>query len=89
MTPAAFHALHPFGAVTPRHTVLTTRSWSLPVQGYGLLEVETVLLSGAIGDYTVYVGAGEPAWVADHGNKVPFELASLIFPGIEERRYRP
>jgi len=52
------------------------------------VRVTAVLLSGAIGDYTAYVGVGDAAWVGEHGNKVPFPVAALMFPGIEQGRYR-
>ena len=89
-TLAAFHEV-PYYTVTPRHVVLAVRrSGRIPsaIAARGC-EVTTVLLSGAVGDYTAYVGAGPVEWVADHGNKIPFELAQILFPGIEETRYRP
>lgn len=47
-----------------------------------------VLVSGSIGDYTVYMGIGPAEWVRDFGNKVPFELAAVLFPRLQERMYR-
>lgn len=88
LTLERFHAL-PRDAVTPRHQVLGAREWTLPASRNGGERVRVVLLSGGVGDYSVYVGVGSAEWVADHGNKVPFEVAKLAFPGIEEARYRP
>lgn len=47
-----------------------------------------MLVGGAVGDYAVYCGIGAPAWVSDHGNKLPLALALLAFPGIDPARYR-
>jgi hypothetical protein len=90
LTLEQFHAL-PAGAVTPNHTVLAVaESGWLPTQRpLSKVRITAVLLSGAIGDYCAYVGSGTIEWVANHGNKIPFAVASILFPGIEERRYRP
>lgn len=80
-----FHAL-PADEVTPGHVVLAVAESSPGLPGKAL---KAVLLSGAVGDYCVYVGAGPAEWVADHGYKIPFEMATVMFAGIEERRYRP
>lgn len=50
--------------------------------------VRAVLVSGKVGDYAVYLGAGSAKWVADHGCKVPFRVAQGFFPRITEARYR-
>lgn len=84
---AAFNAL-PDDASTAAHTVLAVGLWSLPAEHIGRVSLTCVLVSGAIGDYAVYAGVGEPAWVLDHGNKLPVELAALAFPGIDPARYR-
>jgi hypothetical protein len=86
MSLSAFHAL-PTDKGTPRHMVLGLRSWPVPKPN-GVVRVTFVLLSGGIGDYAVYIGAGGDDWVADHGDKAPWEVALLAFPGIERERYR-
>lgn len=78
----------PDHSLTARHTVLAVRNWSLPAEGIGRVAVTCVLVSGAVGDYVVYCGVGLPAWVSDHGNKLPVALAALAFPGIDPARYR-
>lgn len=82
----------PYGSGThrKRREVLAKRQWFtapelLPVARW---PVTYVLLSGGIGDYTVYLGIGSPQWVADHGNKVGFEEALAVFPRLDARRYR-
>lgn len=47
-----------------------------------------VLVQGAIGDYTCYMGIGPAEFVRDHGNKVSFEMANAVFAGITRERYR-
>lgn len=86
----AFHAL-PAHAETPNHEVLAViESGWLPTQSpIGKVRITAVLLSGRIGDYCAYVGVGTTEWVANQGNKLPLAVASILFPGIEERRYRP
>ena len=77
---------------TDPHVILRMRETSLPFQGFaggGRLSVRAVLVSGAIGDYTVYVGIGTSDWVRDYGNKVDFETACLLFAGLDRERYRP
>jgi hypothetical protein len=83
----AFNALPP-GSLTPSHTVLAVEIWSLPAEGIGRVPVTCVLVSGAIGDCAAYAGVGQPAWVSDHGNKLPLALAMLAFPAIDPARYR-
>lgn len=39
-----------------------------------------VLVAGDIGDYTCYVGHGDPNWVAQWGDKISFEEACAHFP---------
>ena len=48
-----------------------------------------VLIEGQTDDYAAYMGIGSPEFVADAGNKVSFAMASAVFPGLDERRYRP
>jgi len=50
--------------------------------------IRAVLVAGAIGDYACYVGAGNPAWIARHGDKLSFIEARCHFPYIEEEKYR-
>jgi hypothetical protein len=77
-----------------RHERLARRTWNVPTQGAVVAgdlvrqPVTVVLVSGAIGDYTVYLGIGVPEWVADHGNKLAFEYAVGLFPGLDAKRYR-
>lgn len=78
----------PADALTTRHTVLAVRTCVLPAEAIGRVPVLFVLVGGAVGDYVVYVGMGSPAWVSDHGNKLPLSLAMLAFPGIDPARYR-
>ena len=75
--------------------ILGTNTRCYPRQSWELtdgnsVEVSVVLVAGAIGDYAAYVGAGEPEWVAAHGNKISFEEACVHFPGgqLEDTRYR-
>jgi hypothetical protein len=83
----AYNALPP-DASTTRHAVLAVRRWSLPAEHIGRVPVLCVLVGGAIGDYSVYCGVGDPRWVSDHGNKLPLAVALLAFPGIDPARYR-
>lgn len=69
------------------------------------VHVVAALIGGAIGDYAVYMAAaltsGEldesdlaahrefVAWVRSHGNKLMFEDAVQLFPGLVEKVYRP
>lgn len=73
-------------------TILCTNRRGYPAQyGYaaGIMDITVVLVAGAIGDYAAYAGMGEPQWVAQHGDKIPFAEACIHFPvGLEEDRYR-
>lgn len=50
--------------------------------------VRAVLVSGSIGDYAVYLGAGSAEWVRANGAKLGYEQAKGLFPGICRERYR-
>jgi hypothetical protein len=50
--------------------------------------VTYVLVAGAIGDYAVYEGVGNPEWIKEYGNKLTFKEASAVFSGLDEKRYR-
>jgi hypothetical protein len=52
--------------------------------------LRAVLVGGkpSVGDCAVYIGIGPAEWVAEHGNKLSFELARGFFPALEERVYR-
>lgn len=73
--------------------VLAERSWNVPatvVGGYGRAAITVALRAGGIGDYAAYVAVDAGgAWTVDNGNKLPFEVAALAFPGLVAARYRP
>lgn len=82
-----------------RHEILKIRTWHVPREGAPApwtdsprdalpAPVTFVLVSGGIGDYTVYLGVGSPEWVSDHGNKLAFADAVGLFPGLVEKKYR-
>lgn len=82
-----------------RHEILKIRTWHVPREGAPApwssspvdalpAPVTVVLVSGGVGDYTVYLGVGSPGWVSDHGNKLAFEDAVGLFPGLDARKYR-
>lgn len=86
----------PYGAGpdVANHTLLAARDLRVP---YHKPHIElhdpefmrrVVLVTGSIGDYTVYEGIGPVEWTRDFGNKLPFWLAVAWFPGLDERRYR-
>lgn len=56
------------------------------------IKTVAVLVEGANGDYTAYVGHGRPDWVALHGMKIPFEEAHAVFAPagfiLEREKYR-
>lgn len=73
-----------------RGEILASRSWQLPAPRLHLpWPVRALLVAGAIGDYAVYMGIGDRAWVVEHGVKLAFGDAVLLFPAIDTRRYRP
>jgi hypothetical protein len=73
-----------------RGDILASRSWQLPAPALHLpWPVRALLIAGAIGDYAAYMGIGDRAWVAEHGVKLAFGDAVLLFPAIDPRRYRP
>lgn len=78
------------GADRERGEILAVRAWHVPTQHrIGVMTpVCAVLVSGSIGDYAVYLGVGHPAWVREHGNKLSFDDAAGLFPGLVEGRYR-
>lgn len=44
-----------------------------------------VLTRGEVNDYAAYIGIGsDPAWVADHGDKLSEQEARVHFPGLPE-----
>lgn len=86
--------------------ILASRFWSMRIEQTTMrVHVVAVLISGAIGDYAVYMGAalltGElddadlaahrefSEWVRGSGNKLLFEDALQLFPGLVEGVYRP
>ena len=60
----------------------------LPSQFGPTVTVTAVLTEGVVGDQAVYVGIGNPEFVADHGNKLSFEEATQHFLGLKEDNYR-
>lgn len=83
----------PYGSGVHRasHEILARREWQLPLQNVPIvLRAAAVLVSGGAGDYAAYMAiADDDAWIADHGIKLGFTEAALLFPGIVQRRYRP
>jgi hypothetical protein len=82
------------GVHRERHEILARREWFLRAQ-YLPLTVDTIrvaalLVSGGAGDYAAYMAIAEhDDFVADHGVKLGFTDAALLFPGITRERYRP
>ena len=54
-------------------------------------DLMAVLTVGDVDDYAAYIGIGsDPAWVADHGDKLAEQEARIHFPGLpEDAAYRP
>lgn len=78
------------GPEVPARTILRARKWYVAVErSVTRLPVTVVLVSGAIGDYAVYLGIGEPDFVQQHGDKLAFDEACGFFPLLDESRYRP
>jgi hypothetical protein len=68
--------------------IVNTNIRSYPSETNGYIDITTVLVEGAIGDFAVYIGIGSPEWIAKKGVKLHFEEARLHFPFIEEKNYR-
>jgi hypothetical protein len=66
--------------------------WYPSPDGLDRKPITVVLVAGAIGDYTAYVGAGtkdDAEGIARHGDKLSFTEACCHFPyGLEEAKYR-
>jgi hypothetical protein len=78
------------GPDVPARTILRARKWYVPVERtVTRLPVTVVLVSGAIGDYAVYLGIGEPGFVEEFGDKLAFDEARGFFPHLDAVRYRP
>lgn len=52
------------------------------------VNVRVVLVGGAVGDYSAYIGSGSPEFIKRFGNKLSFEEASVHFLSLEKERYR-
>lgn len=75
--------------LTDDKNILSVNKRVYPDQQHRNIEITTVLVAGRVGDYAVYVGIGEPGWVAKYGNKISFAEACIHFPcGLEEEKYR-
>lgn len=71
------------------HRILHERYFDCPWEGFYMHRgIRAVLVSGGIGDYAVYLGAGTAEWVSDHGSKLSFDVAKGFFPRITVERYR-
>lgn len=57
---------------------------------FGEITISFVLVPGEADDYAVYAGQGTDTWVAENGNKIPFDEACEHFPGnqLKEDKYR-
>lgn len=59
-----------------------------PEGGCELVEVMAVLTQDAVGQYTVYIGFGDPKWVQEHGQKLTYTEALTYYPNLQPEDYR-
>lgn len=73
-----------------RGTIVARREWMVRVQSTpAVLRVGAVLVAGGAGDVAAYMAiADDDRWIAEHGTKLAFGDAALLFPAITERIYR-
>ncbi len=100
------HCPYDSGPHRAKGEILASRFWSMRVEQTSMsVHVVAVLISGAIGDYAVYIGAALVSgqldeadiaahrelseWVRGSGNKLLFDDAVQLFPGLVEGVYRP
>ena len=80
----------PSQPVPEQGTILAERHRDYPTSNYPYyVRITTVLIAGAVGDSAAYTAAtNEPRWAASNGDKLAFEEAEFLFPGIEKGHYR-
>jgi hypothetical protein len=48
------------------------------------IDVVAVALEGAVKDWAAYIGTGTPERVAQRGTKLPYVVASVLFPDFND-----